>query len=181
MATKTLLSLADYAALPEDGKRYELVKGELVELTFPNWKHSSIQAFLFGKLSAYLDRDPVGKVGNDFGFILGRDPDTLRGPDLYFVTTERASHVAPDSWMEGAPNLAVEIMSPSNSRVEIDAKVEQYLAAGADLVWVVDPEQRTIETIGSSGKRTILTDEDELTSRVLLPDFSVSVRDILDA
>jgi len=181
MATKTLLSLADYAALPDDGKRYELVEGELVELTFPNWKHSSIQSFLFGKLSAYLDRDPIGKVGNDFGFILGRDPDTLRGPDLYFVTKERASSISPDSWMDGAPNLAVEILSPSNSRAEIRRKVEQYLAAGSDLVWVIDPEQRTIETIGSSGKRTVLTDDDELTARTLLPDFSVSVRDVLDA
>lgn len=122
MATKTLLSLADYAALPADGKRSELVEGELVELAFPSLVHARIRSF-----------------------------------------------------------LNVEIVSPSNSREEIRRKVGQYLAAGADLTWVVDPKRRTIQTLGPSGKETLFTTADELTASALLPGFSVSVRDILDA
>lgn len=122
MATKTLLSLADYTALPAEGKRSELVEGEFGEPAFPSLVHTGIRSF-----------------------------------------------------------LNVEIVSSSNSREEIRRKVGQDLAAGADLIWLVDPKQRTIQTLGSSGKETLFTEADELTAPALLPGFSVSVRDILDA
>ena len=181
MATKTLLSLADYAALPDDGKRYELVKGELVRLTFPNLIHARIQSFLNVELGIYLRRNPIGISVTEVGFVLSRDPDTVRGPDVSFVSNERLAKSGGKNWLKGAPNLAVEILSPSNSRTEMRGKIDHYLAAGADLIWVIDPEQRTVETIDSGGNSTVLTEDDELKAPTLLPDFSVSIRKVLDA
>jgi Uma2 family endonuclease len=181
MATKTLLSLADYGALPEDGKRYELVEGELVELTFPNWKHSRIKSFLNVEFGVYLRSNPIGTSVTEAGFVLSRDPDTLRGPDVSFVSKERIAASGGARWLEGAPNLAVEILSPSNARTEIRAKVADYLRAGAEVVWVIDPERRAVEIFDSSGNQQTLTEDDQLTAPTLLPGFSVSVRALLDA
>ena len=178
MATTTLFTLADYAALPDDGKRHELVEGELVELTFPKWTHSRIQARIFSRFDRYLERQPIGVVGNDFGFVLGRDPDTLRGPDLYFLTNERAAAVDRDGWCEGAPDLAVEIVSPSNRGRELERKIGHYRVAGVRRVWVLDPAKREARIYGSAGEPKTLGEGDTLADDELLPGFALPVADI---
>ena len=80
------------------------------------------------------------------GFVLARNPDTVRGPDLSFISRERLKDLDDARFFSGAPDLAVEILSPSNRRGEMHAKVADYLAAGARLVWVVDPKRKSVTT-----------------------------------
>ena len=178
MATQTtLLSLADYAALPRDA-RFELVEGELKELTFPRWDHSQIQFNLALILGVYLKANPIGRAGTEFGFVLSRDPDTLRGPDVYFIRNERLGLIEGGSWMEGAPDLAIEILSPSNRRRDVHDKIAQYFRAGAQLVWVVDPDTRTVHVHHADGRTQ--AEAESLDAPDLLPGLKVSVREIFD-
>src|SRR5206468_12813748 len=105
--------------------------------------HGHAAVILAAELRAYVRPRGLGRVRTETGFILFRDPDTVRGPDVSFV---RAGTPAGDrsgrSFILGAPDLAIEIVSPSNTRSEIDEKVSEYLSAGTRLVWVVDTEQR---------------------------------------
>jgi len=178
MATQTtLVSLADYEALPRD-LRCELVEGELRELTFPRWDHSQIQFNLLLSLGQYLKTNPIGRAGAEYGFILGRDPDTLRSPDVYFIRNERLGLIEGHTWMEGAPDLAIEIISPSNRRREIHAKVSQYIQAGAQLVWVIDPDTRQVYVHRADG--TTQGETDSLEAPDLLPELKINVLEIFD-
>ena len=94
--------------------------------------------------SASSRRTDLGEVFGQTGYVLARDPDTIRGPDLSFLVRERLVGFDDSRFFEGAPDLAVEILSPSNRPGEVRAKVAEYLAAGARLVWVLDPERRVV-------------------------------------
>lgn len=181
MATKTPLSLADYAALPEEGKRYELVEGKLVEAPFAKWRRARLRSFLLTAIGDYLRSNPVGETGASLGFILSRDPDTLRSPDAFFMTAERIAQLDADGWVEGGPDLAIEVLEASSDRGAVEAKAEQFVAAGTEAVWIVDPKQRCVSVVSTADTDRPLTEDDELTAPTLLPDFSVSVRELLEA
>ena len=181
MATKTLLSLADYGALPEDGKRYELVEGELVEAPFSKWKRACARSFLLTAIGDYLSSHPVGETGASLGFILHRDPDTLRSPDVFFMTTDRVAQLDPDGWVEGGPELAVEVLEASSDRSAAEAKAKQFVAAGTEVVCIVDPQARCVNVISTADTDRTLAEDGQLTAPTLLPGFSVSIREVLDA
>ncbi len=180
MATKTLLSLADYAALPDDGKRYELVKGELVERPFSKFQHSRVVSGLIRELGTYLQENPIGEIGATLGFILGRNPDSLRGPDAFFMTNERVAAIDPNDWVEGAPDLAIEVLEPGDDRDEARTKFACFLANGCVIVWMIDLEDRSARIIDRYGKETVLGEDDALTAPDLLPGFSISLREAFD-
>ena len=178
MATKTLLTLADYSALPDDGRRYELVDGEVAPLTFPKRRHTRVQHRLVMEMGAFADRHALGEVGADAGFVLARDPDTLRGPDVYFLAADRAARMSDESWTEGAPDIAVDVVSPSDSAGELRTKTRQYLDAGGREVWVVYPAEQEVHVFRSSGAVAILGPTDALESPDLLPGFQLPVAKI---
>ena len=142
---KRLLTEEDLANVPGDGFRHELQAGLLLAEPRPFPLHAQVQARIIELLAGFVRSHGLGQVLGDGGFLLASNPDTVRGPDVSFVTRDRWSAVTDRGrFFRGAPDLAVEILSPSNRPGEIHAKVADYLAAGARLVWIVDPKRRTV-------------------------------------
>lgn len=140
------MTLDDYYRLPEDdGLRHELQAGFLVAEPQPGARHAILAARLGEWLSAHVQKDGLGFAFAEGGFLLATDPITLRAPDVSFVTGDRVAH-ATDliRAFPGAPDFAIEVLSPSNTREAIRTKVAEYLAAGTRLAWVVDPHRRVV-------------------------------------
>ena len=174
MATKTLMTLEEFERLPsDDGVIYELDEGELVSMTFPMPKHALVQQALLLELGNYLKHKPAGRVLAGTWYLLSADPPTLRGPDVGFVRADRK--IDPEARIQGAPDLAVEIVSPNDTASALLRKVQQYLASGAHTVWVVYPDNAQVHVFESGGQTRVLKGEDVLTEPDLLPGFSLPV------
>ena len=175
MATKTLLTLAEYEALPDDGRDFELIEGELSEVSRPKRGHSRLQTRILLALGRFLEDHPLGEADAEAGFLLEREPATLVAPDVSFLSRERAEAVAPDAWPEGAPELAVEIVSPSEPASQLRRKVNLYLASGSRLVWVVYPDLSEVHAFAADGSIRVLRPGETLTAGDLLPVFELPV------
>jgi Uma2 family endonuclease len=112
------------------------------------------------------------------GFRISRDPDTVRAPDVAFVCAQRVPRRIPRGYFDGAPDLAVEVLSPEDRASEVMAKVQDWLEAGCREVWVVDPKTQTVSVHRSRNETLILHAADRLISDALLPGFSLSVAEI---
>jgi len=168
--------------LPEDGYRHELLEGLLLAEPRPAWGHGDAQARLARVLGNHAVAGRLGTVVTETGFVLARDPDTVYGPDVAFVARERleASPPHPTGFFQGAPDLAVEVLSPSNGPAEIHAKVADYLAAGARLVWIVDPDARTVTTYRALLAPSVKRREDLLSGEDVLPGLEIVVGAIFE-
>jgi Uma2 family endonuclease len=166
--------------MPDDGFRYELAAGRLLREPLPGARHGRIAARLARHLDEHAARTGLGVVlVNDTGFVLARSPDTVRGPDIAFVARERYERIGDVvTAFPGPPDLAVEVVSPSNSPADVHSKVADYLAAGTRLVWVVDPDSREVEVYGSLLEPLALRDDDELDGGEVLPGFRLRIADI---
>jgi len=176
VSTKTLISVAEFDRLVEpDELRYELDEGELIEMTKPHVGHNRVVMKMTRALLQYLEKNPAGELfTSDSLYVLG--PTTLRIPDLSFLLAARASKIDPAKHLEGAPDLAIEVLSPSDQAAAIRRKMKQYFAAGSRVVWLVYPELREIEVWESaSGPVHVLGEGATLESRDLLPGFSLPV------
>ncbi|HEV2199498.1 MAG TPA: Uma2 family endonuclease [Bryobacteraceae bacterium] len=177
MSTRTLISVADFDRLIEpDELRYELDEGELIEMVRPRYNpHNRIVRVIDRALLAYVDRNPIGEVlSTDNLFVLG--PTTKRAPDLAFLTNERMRQIETGKDIEGAPDLAIEVLSPSDKAAAIRRKVKQYFAAGSKVVWLVYPQTREVEAWESeAGPARVLGDRDTLEAPGLLPGFSLEI------
>ena len=174
MPVRTLLTVEDLLALPDrDDCRYELDEGELIELPLPRPRHQVAVGRLFVELTLYVRLNPIGLVlASDTPFVLGREPDTLRGPDIAFVTNDQAAKIDLDKVIGFAPTLAVEVASPSDRMNALLKKVSQYLEAGSVEVWLVLPANREIHVYTQNDPPRIVHAEKRLTSD-LLPGFEV--------
>lgn len=176
-----LLTERDLARLPDDGFRHELQAGLLVAEPIPFPRHAQVQARLIALLDGFARPRGLGQVLGDGGFLLASNPDTVRGPDVAFVTRERwASSTDRGRFFRGAPDLAVEVLSPSNRAGEIRAKVADYLAAGARLVWIVDPKRRTVTIHETLLAPRRLGPQDVLDGGEVLPAFSIPVEAVFE-
>lgn len=159
----------------------ELVEGEIVEMSLPDGEHGEVLAILTVKIGHYVLEKNLGRVATgDAGFILERNPegrDTVRGLNLAFISKSKSPAPLPNTLLDFAPDLAVEVISPSNEAANIHRKIRQLLAAGTTLVWIVYPSTRTVEVHGRSGATT-LEDDDVLSGGDVLPGFEVPVREI---
>lgn len=165
--------------LPDDGNRYELRRGYLVPERAPGGRHGRIELVLGALLLAHARTHDCGVAMTNVGFILARDPDTVRVPDIAFVRQAAYDAVGDDSrLLPLAPDLAVEVLSPSNREKEISEKIADYLDAGTRLVWVVDPARRQVTTVNAANQRTVLSISDQLSGAPVLPDFAVCVAEI---
>ena len=135
-AQKTLLTAEELLRLPGTGYRYELVKGELIKMPPAGAEHGGVSIKIASRLNVYVEAHKLGAVfAAETGFWLRRDPDTVRAPDAAFLTQERLSEGRlPKGYFEGAPDLVVEVVSPNDTASEVQAKVEDWLRAGARLV-----------------------------------------------
>ena len=179
MGAKTLLSLEEFMALPEDGNRHELSEGELVVTPIPSREHVRIVRQITRILSRFVDEGRLGEVYSEPGCELSRDPRTLRQPDIAFYSRARHDAMAPGTFFVGTPELAVEVVSPSNTAQDIEVKVDQFLAAGGIEVWVVYPTMRSVRIYRPGGLAHKLSDRDTITFD-LFPGWSARVADFFD-
>lgn len=149
MPAKTLLTYADYAALPDDGRRYELHAGELSVTPTPNTRHQGVSLNLAALLHGHVKSRDLGRIFEaPMDCILSNV--TVVQPDILFVARERMSIVT-DRAIEGAPTLVVEILSPSTAGIDRGRKRGLYADHGVSCYWIVDPEARRIEVLSLAG------------------------------
>ncbi len=175
-----LISADEYALMPEstDGTEYELVRGRLVAMSQPSVLHAFVQGNIYFALRLYANRTKYGRAATDCGILTKRQPDTIRGPDVAFWSYSRmASDIVPKGFADIPPELIVEVSSPSNSRREITGKVREYFAVGASLIWVAEPEDRTVTVYRKPGDGVVLWDDAVITAEDVLPGFSCPVAD----
>jgi len=158
--------------------RWELVDGELRVLSPVGMIHAEVVTRVASRLDAFVRRKRLGKVfSGDPGFVLRRGPDTLRAPDVCFVRADRMSGRPPRGFFDGAPDLAIEVMSPEDRWTEVARKARQFLRAGSRAVWAIDPDRKTARIYSAAGTCTI--DEDGiLEEATLLPGFRLRLRDL---
>ncbi len=180
MAVSTLVTADELLRMPRDGYRYELVAGEIKKMPPPGWRHGVVVMRLSALLGQYVrEQDPGLAFCGDTGFLLARDPDTVRGPDLAFVRKDRLPAEEPEeAYWPGAPDLVVEVISPGDTIHEIDDKVKAWLDAGALMVWVVNPKWRSVTVYRSSTNIKTLTESDELSGEDVVPGFRCRVGEI---
>jgi Uma2 family endonuclease len=176
MGAKILMTAEEFDRLEEsDEFRYELDEAELIVMTRPRPLHNRIALKLTSALVRYVEEHSVGEVLNsDNMYVLG--PTTRRAPDVSFLRKERAASIDPTKDIEGAPDLAVEVVSPTDTAASMRRKVRQYFAAGAAVVWVVYPESREVEIWEESQKPARVLQEDAVLEEArLLPGFSLRI------
>jgi Uma2 family endonuclease len=176
-----LLTAEEYVNLPDDpGTRYELVRGELVEVGFATAAHGWIVRMIFRLLDGFVEREGLGQVFRDgVGFIVARSPDTVRGPDVSFVAAERVLSVGiPTGNWPFAPDLAVEVVSPGDRRAKLREKIRDYLDGGSRLVWVVWPTTPSVSVHSPDGLVRTLDAEDELDGGDMIPGFRIRVAEL---
>jgi Uma2 family endonuclease len=153
----------------------ELVRGELVPVMTPaGEQHGTLAAFLTAELWAFVRAHDVGRVYVEVGYKLFSDPDTVRGPDISFVSRERRTTARPRrGFIHGTPDLAIEIASSDRPVKQLAAKAAEYLAAGTRLVWVIDPERRVARVYRPDRPVETLSQEAALHGAEVLPGFSL--------
>jgi Uma2 family endonuclease len=175
-----LMTEADYLKITDDTCKHELVAGVIVAEPFPAPRHDRVRSRLERMLHDHVDTERLGEVFGDTGFVLARNPDTIRGPDISFVSRERLSAFDATRYFRGAPDLAIEILSPSNRPGEMHGKVADYFAAGARMVWVVDPERRSVTTYRTLLAPRRLEADETLDGEDVVPGFGIQVAAITD-
>jgi len=180
MATTRLTTIQDLAQLGDEPGRYDLIRGELIHMSPAGARHGEIAMRVGYKLAAYADEQAAGVVyAAETGFVLARDPDVLLAPDVAFVRQGRLPHDDElDGFLEIAPDLVVEIVSPSDRLRDVSDKVMEYLNAGVGLVWVVEPRRKLVNVYLPDRTSRILTGDDELDGGDVLPGFRLALPEI---
>ena len=181
MATRAgVVTAEELLAMPDDGYRYELVRGELREMAPAGSRHSAIGMKVGTSLNVHVMTNNLETVfGADGGFLLERNPDTVRAPDVGFVRLERMEESGlVDGYWPGPPDLAVEVISPNDLYTEVAEKVDEWLKAGTRMVVVVDP-RRKVATVHRPGKMAVTLAEGEvLDGDDVVPGWRMAVGDI---
>lgn len=179
VAGSRAVSADEFAGMSAEG-RLELVRGEVVEMAPTGFEHGAIVAKLTTMMNQHAATRRLGKVvAGDVGFQLGRDPDLVRAPDIAFLASDSIpTGLASRRFVEGAPVLAIEVVSPNDRANDIIERVDDYLNAGARLIWVVYPSRQQVVEYNAPGEFLILRCGDTLTGSDILPGFSCPVADI---
>ena len=176
MSTTThLMTAEELMNIDDDSHRHELIKGELLTMPPPGFHHGRISANLIGLLGQFVKVNRLGDICGESGYILERDPDTVLGPDVSFVTKDRSQR--PDGYYSGPPDLAVEVLSPGDRGGKVEHKLSLWLELGTRSVWLVNPRRRTVEVCKPTGERRLFTETDELFDDTV-PGFRVKVSEI---
>jgi Uma2 family endonuclease len=174
MAATVLLTAEDLLALPES-EQGELIRGALQPMSPTGLDHFLLTGRLIGELHRWAAPRRAGPVGGELGFIVGRNPDTVLAPDVAFIAADRVPPRGAPGFLPIAPDLAVEVLSPSNSASDILDKVRMYLDFGVRLVWIVDPATSTLTEYAPDGAARWLTAADTLDGGDVLPGFSLDL------
>jgi Uma2 family endonuclease len=177
MSTKTLMTVEQFAQMPrEEAVHFELVEGELIPVASGTPEHAWIRDGLGGRIREYLGRNPLGIVVAEVD--CRTTGTTVRRPDISFLTTARWQLVNPkETPLPFSPDIAIEVLSPSESIIAFNRKVAEYLASGSHEVWVLDAENQEIMIRTADGARILRAND--LLESPLLPGFSIKVGDAL--
>jgi Uma2 family endonuclease len=175
MATKTLLTIELFDQLPiSEGILYELNQGELVSITESMPRHNKVRDGIARLMGNFVEERRLGTVFVETGFQLS--PETVRIPDVSFVPADRVREIDLDRRIQGAPALAIEVVSPSDLAEGLTKKVKQYLAAGGETVWVFYPKTRDVQVFRADGGSFVRREHETLEDHDLLPGYSLDLR-----
>jgi len=178
---RQLLTAHEYWLLPETGMQRTLVRGEVHETMPPGGRHGLIAAILSMLLRLWAKNGPQGCVGVESGFLLSRDPDTVRGPDVFYIRADRIPESGiPEGFWTIAPDVAVEVVSPNETAEDVREKVRDYLAAGTSLVWVVYPRTQEVVAHTPDGFARTFSRDDTLVAPPVLPGFTCTVQTLFE-
>ncbi|MGH7544526.1 MAG: Uma2 family endonuclease [Gemmatimonadota bacterium] len=176
---KSLLTIEEFERLPDDEWRCELVRGVVVREPPAGFEHGRVAMRVSLLLARFVEEHGLGEVlASETGFVLFEEPPTVRAPDAAFVAEGRVPSPAPPGFGRLAPDLAVEVVSPSNTIAQIQSKVLDYLDAGSRLVWIVDPTTRSVAVYRSRKEIRLLSGADELDGEDVLPGFRVGLEEV---
>ena len=153
-----------------DLRRFELVEGRLVEMSPVGPEHGRVVVQLGSLLQRHLRGRRLGIVGTEIGFTLTSNPDTVRGPDLAFIRQDRLLSLRRHGFVNGPPDLAIEVLSPDDRPGEIRTKIDEYLTGGVPLVVIVDPDERTVTLRPRGAPAKTLRNPDEVLDLSLVID-----------
>ncbi len=179
-ATQKLITAEEFARMPDppDGSQQELVQGVIITMPPPGGRHGACCSRINRRLASFVEDNNLGTVfAHDTGFITERDPDSVRGPDVSFWSREKLPEI-PDGYIEVAPDLIVEVISPGDRYTRVQKKVNEYLEKGVRLIWVVDPEDRSIAVFRDGQKPRVLSENEVLTGEDVLSGFTCRIADL---
>jgi Uma2 family endonuclease len=175
------MTAEDLMANPVPNKCTELVAGHMLVREPPGYRHGDVAARLLLAIGTHVLTHKLGRVlASETGFTLFRNPDTVRAPDVAFIRTERVPATSLVGYPEFAPDLAVEVLSPSDRPGKVLAKVGDWLDAGSRLVWIVDPERRVARVYRPDGAVLTLSDAQSLSGEDVLPALTIPLSQLLD-
>ncbi len=177
MTTQVPFTAEHLQRMPEDGFRYELWKGELRRMTPAGLRHGVVVGNVFFVLREYQNVHSGLVLTGDTGFRLSKQPETVLAPDVAYISGERTKEGVPVGYFDGAPDLAVEVVSPGNTAEELERKAGAFLAAGSLLVWIVNPESRRVVI---HPDREVLKADGILDGGNVLPGFSCPVDQLFE-
>jgi Uma2 family endonuclease len=182
MSTEVQLMTADeLLAKPDDGFVYELIKGELIKVSPPpGHEHGLVAMNLAGPLYEHAKKNKLGNVyAAETGYLLEENPDTVRAADASFISRERIAKAgAVRGYWRGAPDLAVEVISPSDTVGRIEGKVAEWLESGTRAVWLVSPKLHTVTVYRSLTDIAVLTEKDMLDGGDVVLGFQIAIAEI---
>ena len=177
MSTTThLMTAEELIRLPDDSMCHELIKGELLTMSPPGLAHGVVTGKLTTRLENYISANNLGVISAEAGFKLETNPDTVLAPDIAFIARDRIGTITP-GFHPNSPDLAVEVMSPSDTKPEVDRKTALWLELGAKSVWNVNPKKRTVEVNLANGEKRLFHETDELVDDTV-QGFRVAVSEI---
>jgi Uma2 family endonuclease len=166
-------------AMPKDGNRYELIEGIVSVMSFAGGEHGQIAGRILRRLGNFVEEKDLGATfAAETGFRIHVSPDTVRAPDAAFVSHERLATVESlQGFLPLAPDLAVEVISPSDTFSEVEAKAAQWLDAGTKIVLVADPATFTLRVYKAGADIQVLRKGDTFNAGIVCDDWKLSVDD----
>jgi len=176
-----LVTAEEFAKIPDDDHRYELVEGRVIRMSPAGVRHAALAGQLYMILRQYVDEHGLGVVLIPGGFKLAANPDTVREPDVSFIRRDRIpSSGLPEGFWNGPPDLAVEVRSPSDRPSETREKIEDYLTRGVPLVWFLDPKKQTVTAYRRLSPPVVAGIDDTLDAGDIVPGFSCAVKKLFE-
>ena len=181
-AIETSLITGEELAAMGDLGPCELVEGKIVAMSPTGYKHGGVEANISAALLSFVRERDLGRVySGEVGIYTRRNPDTIRAADVLFISHTRYGQVKSRAFLDVAPELVVEVLSPNDSWTEVTQKLREYFDIGVNLVWIADPKVRAIYAYHALTDVREFLEDDKLPGDAVLPGFSVLVGELFDA